>query len=792
MSLIMKTTGMILVCAALTASGALGAGALSDAASAIQKQPISLTLPSNAGSCGWPVLRSYEGKYAARVKMPVGGIGTGTISVSGKGALVDWETRNKPEKGRTPNVWGWGSAFVIRAEKQDGTKVARLLQGPLDEGLEYFAAPINHGMPRFEKSVFKAAFPFAQIEMEDSRMPFKVTMETYNPLIPGDSDASGIPGMFIRYRVKNMTDAPLEAAVLAQFMMPGDAGVTNEQSYCEANGCPGLLFREGHPVDHPRYGEIAVLADAAGAKVARAKDFDKERWGVAKAHLWNRFLDYGDVAPYTSDQPMGKYPLSAMSVAKPIPAHGEVTFAFAIGWRYPNMLAWEKDGREPVVGNYYASRYLTAASAAADLIANTADYERRTADFVRSVTDAKNVPEVVREAALFNLTMLKTTTCFRTPDGNFYGWEGSLNGCGSCPGNCTHVWGYEHAIVDIWPDLARSMLDNAFGPQLDKEGRIRFRVKLPLSGNAKDDAFDCADGHCQTLVKAYEYWRKSKDDSWLKRTYPAIRRATEFFWIEGGWDADCDGQMEGSQHNTMDVEYFGPNPQMQFLYFAALEAVAAMASHEGDAAFAGKCLSVKKAGSDWTERHLFNGEYYEHEVRPPGRNFIARGLKTDLGTKNMDDPDFQLANGCLVDQLLGDYAARAVGLPSVVDPDHGKKALAAVCRLCRKPPDDDLFNNMRGFVYAGETSLRMAWYDEKNMPKVPFPYYRETMTGFEYVVAALLAWNGERDEAERVVRDIRDRYDGFKRNPFDEPECGNHYARTLSAWTVFRAFKGTK
>lgn len=745
-------------------------------------------VPLYADSCDWPVLKSYEGKYAARVKMPVGGIGTGTISVSGKGALVDWETRNKPEKGRTPNVWEWGSAFVIRAAKPDGTKCVRLLQGPMDEGLEFFGAPLNHGMPRFEKSVFKAAFPFAQIEMKDRRMPFRVTMETYNPLIPGDADASGIPAMFIRYRVKNTTDVALDAAVSAQIMFPGDAGVTNEQSFCELNGYQGLQFREGRAANHPRFGELAVLAETNGAKVSRAKDFDQDRWGVAKAHLWNRFRDFGDVTPYKSDQPTGKYVLSVMSVAKPIPAQGEETFVFAIGWRYPNMLAWEKDGTEPVVGNYYATQFPTAAAAAAALIANTADYERRTAEFVRSVTEAHGVPEVVREAALFNLTMLKTTTCFRTPDGNFYGWEGSCDDRGSCPGNCTHVWGYEHALIDLWPDLARSMLDNAFGPQLDAEGRMRFRVKLPLAENEKDDAFDCADGHCQTLVKAYEYWRKMGDDAWLKRTYPAIRRATEFLWIAGGWDADCDGQMEGSQHNTMDVEYFGPNPQMQFLYFAALEAVAAMAAHEGDAVFAEKCRAVKKSGSDWTEKHLFNGEYYEQEVRPPRKNLIAKGLKTDLGTKNMEDPDFQLANGCLVDQLLGDYAARAVGLPSVVDPVHEKKSLEAVCRLCRKLPDDDLFNNMRGFVYAGETSLRMAWYDEARMPKVPFPYYRETMTGFEYVVAALLAWTGAKDEAVRVVKDIRDRYDGFKRNPFDEPECGNHYARTLSAWTVFKAF----
>ena len=67
------------------------------------------------------------------------------------------------------------------------------------------------------------------------------------------------------------------------------------------------------------------------------------------------------------------------------------------------------------------------------------------------------------------------------------------------------------------------------------------------------------------------------------------------------------------------------------------------------------------------------------------------------------------------------------------------------------------------------------------------PYYPETMTGFEYVVAAWLAQTGDFAAAEEVVRDIRARYDGEKRSPFDEAECGHHYARALAAWSVFRA-----
>ena len=83
----------------------------------------------------------------------------------------------------------------------------------------------------------------------------------------------------------------------------------------------------------------------------------------------------------------------------------------------------------------------------------------------------------------------------------------------------------------------------------------------------------------------------------------------------------------------------------------------------------------------------------------------------------------------------------------------------------------------------------MAWYPQGRMPRVPFPYYVETMTGFEYVVAALLAEYGDFKGAERVVRNIRDRYDGLKRNPFNEAECGHHYARAMAAWSVLRAFE---
>ena len=57
-----------------------------------------------------------------------------------------------------------------------------------------------------------------------------------------------------------------------------------------------------------------------------------------------------------------------------------------------------------------------------------------------------------------------------------------------------------------------------------------------------------------------------------------------------------------------------------------------------------------------------------------------------------------------------------------------------------------------------------------------------------FCLAAWLAQTGDFAAAEEVVRDIRERYDGEKRSPFDEAECGHHYARALAAWSVYKAF----
>ena len=721
----------------------------------------------SASAGEWPVLKTYNGASLRRVKMPMGGIGTGTISLSGRGSLVDWELWNRPAKGHIPS--GLKSPhFAIRYETADGTKKARILEGPLFldeyEGAIGCVVP-NHGFPRFKTATFKAAYPLAQIVLEDPAFPVALRLEAFNPLVPGNADDSGIPAVLFRWVVANPTDKPISVSLAGS--------IVKDES-------------------------VEIVVPDGAWDVTRATYIRDPGWNGGANHYWRTFLARGEVADTPKDEPNAKNDRKANQLCVKFRlAPGETRkVPFVIAWRNPDRKAWDAyDSKDPkdVVGNWYATRYPTARAAAEDLLARLPELEAKTVAFVKDVLSRK-APDVVKEAALFNVSTLRSETCFRTADGHFYGWEGCYDRAGSCYGSCTHVWGYEHCLIDIWPELAKDMVETQFGPALDpKTGHMNFRVPLPLekamARRGKNTA--AADGQMQCIVKAYETWKKAGTGEWLRGLWPNIRKSMEFCWIEGGWDADKDGVMEGCQHNTMDVEYYGPNPQMEFLYLAALQASEAMASACGDDGFAAECRTLRERGGEWTERNLFNGSYYEHRIVPPKKGKIAQGLCLKrMDEKTYSDPDYQLGAGCLIDQLVGDFSARAAGLAPVVDAEHERITLNTILDKNLKLPDDDSFNYMRSYALAGETSLRMAWYPEGRMPSRPFPYYSETMTGFEYVVAGLLAMNGEYGKAEAVVRNIRDRYDGIKRSPFDEAECGHHYVRAMAAWTVLKAWEG--
>ncbi len=147
-----------------------------------------------------------------------------------------------------------------------------------------------------------------------------------------------------------------------------------------------------------------------------------------------------------------------------------------------------------------------------------------------------------------------------------------------------------------------------------------------------------------------------------------------------------------------------------------------------------------------------------------------------MGTRQLGAPEYQLGAGCLVDQLVGQFMAHVCGLGYLVDPSHVSSTLTSILKYNRRQGFEGHFNCMRSYVLGDESALLMASYPRER-PANPFPYFTEVMTGFEYTAAVGMLYEGMTAEGLACIGDIRDRYDGRKRSPFDEAECGHHYAR---------------
>ena len=748
----------------------------------------------------WPVLKHYDGAHLEKIALPVGGIGTGTVSLGGRGEIRDWEIMNVPGKGNSTVTTGNDAPFfAIFTRGKDGTST-KLLAGPLypQEYLHYEGRPVNHhGLPRFDEASFYAAYPFGQVNLSDPAMPVKVRIKGFNPLIPGDSEASGLPLAVLSYEVTNTTEADLEVAVcgaIRNFIgkdgqdfrldWKGDRIPTgakdNKNEYRESGNVRGIYFRtEGVDPKDKAWGNFCLTTDSEATVTYRTFTTDNN-WSNSMLNFWDDFSDDGLIGnpEGTIRHSVGKDqdPMGALSV-KAVLKPGETRcFNFFLTWNFPNRKAWSSE----VVGNYYSTLYPDSWKSALEFIPRIGELERRTLSFVNTFLSS-SLPDVVKEAALFNLNVLRSQTVFRIEDGHMLGWEGVMDRYGSCAGSCTHVWNYEVATPFLFGDLARTMRDVEFKYAMNPDGAMDFRVNLPL-GSAPDPNQIAADGQMGCIMKLYREWQLSGDNDFLKEYWPACKSALGFAWKERGWDGNCDGVMEGSQHNTMDVNYFGPNPQMGFWYMGALRAAEEMAKAMKDKEFAKKCRKLFEAGSSWMDANLFNGEYYEHKITDPETfDFLPEGSDKT--------PPFQLGKGCLVDQLVGQYMAHICGLGYLGDRDHIRRTLESIMKYNFVPDISGSFNNMRSYVMGHESCLLMASWPKGRL-EVPFPYFPEAMTGFEYCAATGMLYEGMEDDALKCIGAIRERFDGARRNPFDEPECGHHYARSMASWSAVLALSG--
>jgi hypothetical protein len=214
------------------------------------------------------------------------------------------------------------------------------------------------------------------------------------------------------------------------------------------------------------------------------------------------------------------------------------------------------------------------------------------------------------------------------------------------------------------------------------------------------------------------------------------------------------------------------------LYIGALRAGSAMAREMEDDAFAEECETLANRGGKWVSENLFDGEYFYHERDPAHPEAFGSGI------------------GCHIDQVFGQGWAHQLGLERVLPRDQTQTALKSLWRYNFTPdvgPYREEYQTGRWYAMPGEAGLIMCTFPKGgeresrgDKPMHGFAgYFNECMNGFEYQAAGHMIAEGLVQQGLAVTRAVHDRYHPSRRNPYNEIECGDHYARSMASHGVF-------
>jgi uncharacterized protein (DUF608 family) len=695
------------------------------------------------------------------IGMPVGGIGCGTVYLSGDGRLYVWDIWSRGSNGVVPNSIKAPAGYKGRVNPSSGSSY---LNSPTFDafapdfsqgfGLRLQDAPVKpFNADAWESVEFTGKWPLGTVSYQDSTSPIRAELNAYSPFIPLDLKDSTIPVTVLTYRLSNVSDQTVSAELVGWLENMGLGADADQAGSFQHNSQFSSLSH---------YCEMKLPVGRGKNKGQSATEYNGT---MALSYL-------GDGQQTVVEQAPG---IAAEVVLKP----GESReFTFLISWHF-SLVRIQDNLKKSLfaVENEYATRFVDATAVAEYVSKRFEMLSSETLLWVDTWNDS-TLPQWLLDRTIVTADTLQTANCNLLADGDggrFWAWEG----VGACYGTCTHVWHYAQAMARLFPSLERNLREKTdFGLAQLPNGIVPFRGTV----DGAEGGGIAIDGQCGTVLRSYREHLLSADDTFLKKNWPSIKLALEYLIDFDRNDGDFDGLLDGKQHNTLDASWYGKVHAISSLYIASLRAGEEMAQRVGDTKFEALCRGLYNKGSKNIEM-LYNGEYYVQEEDPNHPEAIGVGP------------------GVYIDQTIGQFWANQLGLGRLYDEEHLQSALNTLWTHNFVPDIRsfrEIFREGRFYAWTGDAGLIMcSWpnggLNENFRNHRPYRYFNESMSGFEYQAASQMVAEGTPElitQGLAVTRAIHDRYRPEARNPYNEIECSDHYARAMASYAVFLAACG--
>ncbi|MGE8427003.1 MAG: GH116 family glycosyl hydrolase [Sphingobacterium sp.] len=722
--------------------------------------------------------RYYKSKNELQyIGMPIGGLHGGTVYAGGDGRLWLWQIYNETYEGTREGIdpklvqWYNGREYVTIKPRDGSAYVEPAIADNLrllEQGFSVTIEDNGHIQTRelrkehWDEVIFESGYPSCTIHYSAQDFPLDIELQIFSPFIPLDAENSSLPMTTLHLKAKNKTKRNVKATFCG-WLENGVhkprkefKGVTKCAQVVPLDNAQSILFScERVPQEQLRsgdYGTMALYCEAADAAVHPMVDtwpFDPLQKNPSKESI---------------SVPFDQLQVGNIIVHRDVLPQGSVAVSYAISWHFNNPHPQLREKiKDAAQGYWYGVRFADAA-AVLKYYHTHKDYLNKTTLTWIDTWYNSSLPHWFLDRTLVNIGTLATANTYRFASGRFWAWEG----VGACAGTCTHVWQYGQSMGRLFPELERNLRETTdlgvgFVPE---SGAIIFRAEY--------ESRPAIDGQAGVILRFYRDHQMSPDNSFLVRNWQKLKKAVQYIIDQ---DKNGDGMTDTPMENTLDAVWEGEIAWIVGLCIAAVKAAELMAIEMNDQTFQSICSQYVNRGTAEMDRSLFNGEYYIHR---PNKEFGRKKLGS--------------YNTCHIDQVYGQAWAHQVNMPRINSAEQTRLALKALWKYnftMDVGPYIKTHLNGRPYALSGEGGMIM----NSNPSNEASPYgedvtwqlgyFHECMSGFEHQVAAHMMAEGMVDESLILTRCIHDRYAATKRNPYNEIECSDHYARAMASYGTF-------